>query len=94
MGIGLTDGESIERLWSYLGGFSKITKEMTPENRVDLLTDGLLNYGRKVKENLGKKSFTSIHTHTHTYIYRVLYAGKYSPRHNFLIFAHVVSMQI
>lgn len=53
MGLGLTDGESIERLWSYLGGFSKITKEMTPENRVDLLTDGLLNYGRKVKENLG-----------------------------------------
>uniref|UniRef100_K1RE56 Uncharacterized protein n=1 Tax=Magallana gigas TaxID=29159 RepID=K1RE56_MAGGI len=27
MGIGLTDGESIERLWSYLGGFSKITRE-------------------------------------------------------------------
>lgn len=54
MGLGLTDGESIERLWSYLGGFSKITKEMTPENRVDLLTDGLLHYGRKVKENLGE----------------------------------------
>lgn len=70
MGIGLTDGESIERLWSYLGGFSKITKEMTPENWVDLLTDGLLNYGRKVKENLGKKKnfhFNS-HTHTHTHI--------------------------
>lgn len=53
MGIGLTDGESIKRLWSYLGGFSKITKE-TPQNRVNLLTDGLLNYGRKVKENLGE----------------------------------------
>lgn len=67
MGIGLTDGESIERLWSYLGGFSKITKEMTPENRVDLLTDGLLNYGRKVKENLGKKKF-HFNSHTHTHI--------------------------
>lgn len=40
MGIGPTDGESIKRLWFYLGGFSKITKE-TPENRVNLLTDGL-----------------------------------------------------
>lgn len=64
MGIGLTDGESIKRLWSYLGGFSKITKE-TPQNRVNLLTDGLLNYGRKVKENLGKPCFTSIHTPTY-----------------------------
>lgn len=49
--------------------FQKITKEMTPENRVDLLTDGLLNYGRKVKENLGKKKFHfNSHTHTHTHI--------------------------
>lgn len=64
MGIEPTDGESIKRLWFYLGVFSKITKE-TPENRVNLLTDGLLNYGRKVKENLGKKSFTSIHTPTY-----------------------------
>lgn len=37
----------------------------TPQNRVNLLTDGLLNYGRKVKENLGKPCFTSIHTPTY-----------------------------
>ncbi|XP_071124793.1 uncharacterized protein [Mytilus edulis] len=52
-GIGLTDGESLERLWSYLGKFSKITKEMTPENRIDLLTDGLIHYGQKIREKLG-----------------------------------------
>lgn len=52
-GVGLTDGESLERLWSYLGKFSKITKEMTPENRIDLLTDGLIHYGKKIRERLG-----------------------------------------
>lgn len=50
--------------------FQKITKEMTPENRVDLLTDGLLNYGREVKENLGKKVSLQF-THTHIYIYNI-----------------------
>lgn len=51
--FGLTDGEGIERLWSYLGRFSSITKEMTPENRTDLLTDGLLYYGQKIKDKFG-----------------------------------------
>ncbi|XP_052063025.1 uncharacterized protein LOC127702761 [Mytilus californianus] len=50
---GLTDGEGIERLWSYLGGFSSITKEMTPENRTDLLTDGLIYFGQKIRDKLG-----------------------------------------
>ncbi|XP_076099472.1 uncharacterized protein LOC143068950 isoform X2 [Mytilus galloprovincialis] len=49
---GLTDGEGIERLWSYLGGFSSITKEMTPENRTDLLTDGLIYFGQKIRDKL------------------------------------------
>ncbi|XP_052086482.1 uncharacterized protein LOC127723773 [Mytilus californianus] len=51
--LGLTDGEGIERLWSYLGKFSSITKEMSPENRTDLLTDGLIYYGQKIKDKLG-----------------------------------------
>ena len=54
LGIGLTDGEGMERLWSYLGKFSSITKEMTPENRIDLLTDALIYYGQKKKQKLGK----------------------------------------
>ncbi|XP_033743002.1 uncharacterized protein LOC117329255 [Pecten maximus] len=53
-GLGLTDGEQMERLWSYLGKFSRITKEMTPENRIDLLVDGLIHYGQKVKLSLGE----------------------------------------
>ncbi|XP_072023299.1 uncharacterized protein [Amphiura filiformis] len=44
---GLTDGEEMERLWSYLRPFCHITKEMTPSHRVDLLSDALLHYGRK-----------------------------------------------
>lgn len=61
MGIGLIDGESIECLWFYFGGFLKIIKEMIFENRVDLFNDGFLNYGRKVKENLGKFCFILIY---------------------------------
>ncbi|XP_072030630.1 uncharacterized protein [Amphiura filiformis] len=46
-GLGLTDGEEMERIWAYLRRFSFITKEMTPSHRIDLLTDGLLHYKRK-----------------------------------------------
>lgn len=54
---GLTDGEGIERLWSYLGGFSTITKEMTPENRTtDLLTDGLIYFGQKIRDKIGNST--------------------------------------
>ncbi|CAK8672115.1 unnamed protein product [Clavelina lepadiformis] len=52
-GFGLTDGETVERLWAYLRGFNKISKEMKPEHRTDLLTDGLILYGRKIKKKLG-----------------------------------------
>ncbi|XP_041953325.1 uncharacterized protein LOC121713086 isoform X2 [Alosa sapidissima] len=46
-GYGLTDGEGMERLWSFLRRFARVTKEMTPSHRLDLLTDGLLHYGRR-----------------------------------------------
>ncbi|XP_035699509.1 uncharacterized protein LOC118432096 isoform X2 [Branchiostoma floridae] len=46
-GFGLTDGECVERLWSFLRRFSSITKEMTPSHRTDLLTDALLHYARR-----------------------------------------------
>ena len=52
-GVGLTDGEGTERLWSFLRGFSAITKEMTPEKRIDTLTDGLLLYGKQTVKKLG-----------------------------------------
>ena len=52
-GYGLTDGEGIERLWSYLRGFSSITKEMTYGRRIDILTDALLHYGQRRLQQFG-----------------------------------------
>lgn len=52
-GFGLTDGEGMERLWSFLRRFSRVTKEMTPSHRLDLLTDALLYYGRRKSADLG-----------------------------------------
>lgn len=52
-GFGLQDGENMERLWSYLRGFNRITKEMTPAHRLDLLTDALLYWRKKKVDGLG-----------------------------------------
>lgn len=52
-GIGLSDGEATERLWSYLRRFSAITKEMTASNRINTLTLCLLHYMERSKAKLG-----------------------------------------
>ena len=52
-GIGLSDGETMERLWSYLRRFGRMTKEMRPTHRIDVLTSALVFYGIKTKEKLG-----------------------------------------
>lgn len=52
-GMGLTDGENIERLWSYLGRFSKMSKEMSAANRTDLLSDALYHYCTLKESKLG-----------------------------------------
>ena len=52
-GIGLSDGEVLERMWSFLRRFGKMTKEMRPSHRVDVLTHALLHYGHKTKQKLG-----------------------------------------
>ena len=52
-GFGLTDGEVLERLWSFLRRFGKMTKEMRPNHRVDVLSDALLFYARKRCASLG-----------------------------------------
>ena len=54
IGFGLTDGEVLERLWSFLRRFSKMTKEMRPAHRVDVLTDALLYYSQLASQNLSK----------------------------------------
>ena len=52
-GIGLSDGETMERLWSYLRRFGKMTKEMRPSHRTDVLTHALIYYGMMTKSKLG-----------------------------------------
>ena len=49
-GIGLSDGKTMERLWSY---FSKMTIEMQPAHRTDVLVHALVHYGIKAKAKLG-----------------------------------------
>ena len=55
-GFGLTDGEMLERLWSYLRPFGKMTKEMRPSHRTDVLTDALLHYGKQTLRKMGMYS--------------------------------------
>ena len=55
-GVGLSDGEGLERLWSYLRRFSGMTKVMTPEHRSSVLSQGLAHYCRKKVSNIGKFS--------------------------------------
>ena len=43
----------MERLWSYLRKFNKISKEMKPDHRTDLLTDGVVHYGQRIKKQIG-----------------------------------------
>ena len=62
-GYGLTDGEAMERLWSYLRKFSSITKEMTPSHREDLLTDALMHYGRRKITEIGKSFLETSFVH-------------------------------
>ncbi|XP_014669631.1 PREDICTED: uncharacterized protein LOC106810710 [Priapulus caudatus] len=52
--IGLTDGEGMERLWSYLRRFNRITKEMTPDHRVALLDDALLHNSEYLRNQMGE----------------------------------------
>ena len=53
-GIGMSDGEVLERLWSFLRRFGKMTKEMHPSHRVDVITHALLHYSYKTKQKLGR----------------------------------------
>ena len=52
-GLGLSDGEVMERLWSYLRRFSRMTKEMRPAHRTEVLTHALLYYAFTTKQRLG-----------------------------------------
>ncbi len=53
-GFGLSDGEVVERLWSYLRRFAAMTKEMHPSHRTNVLNDALVYYGQKSASKLCK----------------------------------------
>ncbi|XP_066300410.1 uncharacterized protein [Branchiostoma lanceolatum] len=46
-GFGLTDGEGVESLWSFLRRFSRITKEMTQAHRIEKPTDALSHFAMR-----------------------------------------------
>lgn len=52
VGVGLSDGEVMERLWSYLRRFGRMTKEMRPAHRTDVLAHALIYHGMVKKERL------------------------------------------
>ena len=68
-GFGLTDGEVLERIWSFLRRFGKMTKEMRPNHRVDVLSDALLFYAKKKSGRIGEffvvvyTFFVKLHKH-------------------------------
>lgn len=49
----MVDGEVLERLWSYLSQFRKMTKEMSASHREDILSDALFYFGEKQKSRIG-----------------------------------------
>jgi hypothetical protein len=49
----MVDGEVMERLWSYLRLFRKMTKEMTASHREDILSDALYFYAKKQRSKIG-----------------------------------------
>ena len=49
-GVGLTDGEMMERLWSFMRRFSRMTKEVRPLHRTDVLCSALVYYGMQKKK--------------------------------------------
>ena len=72
-GIGLSDGETMEHLWSYLRRFGRMTKEMRPAHRIDVLAHALVHYGMKTKAKLG------VYMCIHHYRFNSLYTSFRKP---------------
>lgn len=49
-GIGLSDGEVMEHLWSYLTRFNRMTKEMRPAHRTEILAHALILWNEEERE--------------------------------------------
>ena len=50
--LGGLDGEVMERLWATYRRYARMTKEMRPSNRVDILSDVFLFMGWKAIQKL------------------------------------------
>ncbi|KAI9484791.1 hypothetical protein BDB00DRAFT_110991 [Zychaea mexicana] len=55
-GLGLTDGEGMERLWSYLGQFVSITRPMSAKNRVLTLCHAISHF-KQIRVSTLRKFF-------------------------------------
>lgn len=55
-GFGMTDGEGMERFWSYLSGFVKTTRHMSKDNRKLTLTHGVKYFSHQKRKDIGKHS--------------------------------------
>ena len=61
-GFALSDGETCERLWSFMRRFSRMTKEMRPSHRIYVLTDALLHFARLTVVSLSKDIVSLVDT--------------------------------
>nr|XP_026696040.1 uncharacterized protein LOC108950923 isoform X2 [Ciona intestinalis] len=77
-GFGLTEGETVERLWSFLRNFNKVTKEMLPEHRTDLLTDGLIHYGVLMVQKFQRAVATKVKANAEYDLLLSSYPGKFN----------------
>ena len=58
----------MERMWSYLRRFSRMTKEMRPAHRVEILTHALLYYGHSTKRKL-RKLYSEIFVYANRFVF-------------------------
>ena len=60
----------MERLWSYIRRFSKITQEIRPSDRVDVLVDALLLYSRHSAHKLGTELSWPVNIYNNSAIFK------------------------
>jgi hypothetical protein len=60
--MGLSDGENLERLWSYLGKFVRIIRYMSANHRMDFISLAIEHVFDNAIENLGKNYYYSFNS--------------------------------
>jgi hypothetical protein len=75
--IGLTDGENLERLWSYLGRFAVTTKYMRPSHRLDILELAIQNISERMIFGLGEQLNYEIIIYLYCFQYLRIFFSKF-----------------